>query len=448
VGPNTLADMSDPARAQVQRLAPDAASMVAAERLARSGSWREVGGSARGVWGLCQGSGAASYETVVDLADMAGSCSCPSRKRPCKHVLALLLLWTDDGIGVQSEPDFVVGWFEKRAASAQRAASRAKGEADRGGGLADPEAAAKRAAARRERVDLGLVELDRWLGDQVRGGLAGLPRAGYAHFDAVAARMIDAQAPGVAGILRSIPGELVGADWPQRTLHALGALRLLIKAHQHQDRLPPELAATVRSRVGYPVSKDEVLSRPGVADRWHALAAVDTIDYQLETRRIWLLGERTGQWAMWMTFAPPGQRFDTSVLPGQVIDADLHFYPGSGQHRALVGSGHYTEPGTYPPPGSPLAEIRSQFGDLLSADPWASRIPVLVRGVPQPPPDTGAAWLVRDSAGETCSLEDSILDPWTLLAHSCGDPITIFGEWHGTGLLPLAVLPGPALVAA
>ena len=175
----------------------------------------------------------------------------------------------------------------------------------------------------------------------------------------------------------------------------------------------------MRSRVGYPIAKDDVLGRPGVADRWHALAAVDTIDYQLESRRVWLLGEHTGRWAMWLTFAVPGQSFDTSVQPGQVIDADLHFYPGGGEHRALVG---VARPVTPSPPAcsSPtvlqsnghsrrrapsLAEIRAQFAAQLAADPWASRIPALVRAVPVPPDDPGESWRLLDEAGESCPLE-------------------------------------------
>lgn len=192
--------MSDPARTQVQRMAPDTASMAAAERLARSGAWYQVGGSARGIWGVCQGSGAAPYESIVALERMDGRCTCPSRKTPCKHVLALLLLWTDDGIGVQAEPEFVTRWFDQRAAADDRAASRATGQHERAGELADPAAAAKRAALRRERVSLGLAELDRWLGDQVRAGLANLPRAGYAHFDG---RRPDGRRPGARGRHRS-----------------------------------------------------------------------------------------------------------------------------------------------------------------------------------------------------------------------------------------------------
>jgi hypothetical protein len=80
--------------------------------------------------------------------------------------------------------------------------------------LADPAAAAKRATVRVERVSAGLEELDRWLSDQVRGGLAGFERTGYYHVDHMAARMVDAQAPGVASLLRSIPADLTGVGWP------------------------------------------------------------------------------------------------------------------------------------------------------------------------------------------------------------------------------------------
>ncbi|MFC6750247.1 SWIM zinc finger family protein [Deinococcus aquaticus] len=44
------------------------------------------------LWGECQGSGQTPYLTGVDLSGPAFRCSCPSRKFPCKHALALLLL--------------------------------------------------------------------------------------------------------------------------------------------------------------------------------------------------------------------------------------------------------------------------------------------------------------------------------------------------------------------
>ncbi|MGA8210306.1 MAG: SWIM zinc finger family protein, partial [Nocardioidaceae bacterium] len=58
------------------------------------------------------------------------------------------------------------------------------------GGAADRAVSAQRAAQRQERVRLGLDELDLWLADQVRGGLASLQRAGYRRVDTMAARLV------------------------------------------------------------------------------------------------------------------------------------------------------------------------------------------------------------------------------------------------------------------
>ena len=81
-------------RERVLALAPDAPSQRTALSLASGRAWPVTGAAAGAdaVWGECRGSAAAPYRTVVDLSGPAYRCSCPSRKIPCKHVLALLLL--------------------------------------------------------------------------------------------------------------------------------------------------------------------------------------------------------------------------------------------------------------------------------------------------------------------------------------------------------------------
>jgi hypothetical protein len=318
--------------------------------------------------------------------------------------------------------------------------------------VADPAAAAKRAADRRARVSDGLEELDRWLRDQVTGGLAGLDRAGYVHFDRMAARMVDAQAPGVASLLRGIPGQLVGDGWPARLLDRLAALHLLTQAHQRLDALPGELAATVRSRVGYPVSKADVLRGPAVRDHWAALGGVDQVEYQLQTRRVWLYGLTTRRWALWLTFAPPGQDLDASIAPGSVYNAGAHFYPGTGQFRALLdecdgiaGFDDHQDVGpdtvlALPAPAT-VEAAREEFAALLSLDPWASRMPVVIGCVPIRPRVSGRPWVARDADGVACPLLTRAGEPWPLLATSRGEPVTMFGEWTATGFAPLALLP-------
>ena len=422
-------------------------------RLVRGLRWVSLGRSERAAWGRCQGSAATPYETVV-AADRPSttSCSCPSRHRPCKHAAGLADLAADGQIAITDEPDWVAPIVGRRPfTQASPDDSASTGPSER---LVDPEAAARRAEARRVKVAAGLAELQLWLGDQVRTGLAGLPRAGYGHFDAIAARMVDAQAPGVAATLRALPADLVTADWPGRALHALGGLHLLARAHQQLDDLPEELAATVRSRVGYPVSKETVRGRPAVPDRWWAIAAIDTVEYQLTTRRVWLRGLDTGRWAMWLTVAPPGRDLDLSIRPGRTYACAAQFYPGSAQYRALIEP-PLPDPDLPPASevtpdevastrqwgGDDLATIGSQLADLLAADPWATRLPVVLAGVPVPPPPGGGPWQLRDAGGRSVPLVEGEGDPWPLVAQSGGEPLQVMGEYDGRRLLPLAVLP-------
>ncbi len=80
----------------------------------------------------------------------------------------------------------------------------------------------------------------------------------------MAARLIDAQAPAAAGAVRRLGGIAgIGPQWADRLLGELGLLRLLVAGHDRLAELPPELAATVRSRIGFPVATEDVLAGPG-----------------------------------------------------------------------------------------------------------------------------------------------------------------------------------------
>ena len=300
------------------------------------------------------------------------------------------------------------------------------------------------AAARVERVTAGLDELDQWLRDQVRTGIADLGRAGYRPLDRMAARMVDAQAPGVAGMLRALPGELAGEGWPTRLLEQLGALHLLISAHRRIEELPPDLAATVRSRVGYPVRKADVLAGPAVRDHWFAVGAVDSLDYRLVTRRVWLYGATTRRWALLLSFTPPGGFLDDTVSAGQQLHADLHFYPGTGQYRGLVGEREDVCEPTSPPPPETYAELVERFADLLAADPWATRMPAVVRAAAVPPETSSGRWRLREDSGACRELVELAGEPWPLFARSLGEPTPVFGEWGPAGFRPLSLLPDAA----
>ena len=108
-------------RARVLALAPDASAQRAARALAGGPSWLAAGAGPELLWGECRGSASAPYRTVVDLSGPAYRCSCPSRRFPCKHALALLLLWADGAVPPDAgEPP---GW-------AARLAGRPRGQGE------------------------------------------------------------------------------------------------------------------------------------------------------------------------------------------------------------------------------------------------------------------------------------------------------------------------------
>ncbi len=409
-------------------LAPDSSSLGAAQSLASGRSW-PVTGAADGsvLWGECLGSAAAPYRIVVDLSGPAYRCSCPSRKFPCKHALALMLLWSGGALGPDGDPpDWAAAWLAARAAKTPDAKDAKP--------PADPAAAQRGAEQREARVASGLTELDRWLCDQVRQGLAASQRSGYRHWDDIAARMVDAQAPGLAERLRALAGvPYSGPGWDGRLLEEYALLRLLATACSEQARLPPSLRDTVRSRVGFTVRQADVLaSAVPVRDQWHVLARRDLDQDRIRTRRVWLRGRRTGRTALVLSFAALGQPLDDSLAVGTETDADLAFYPAAVPLRALVATRRDTIPGG-PLSGATVAALLAGYAAALSKDPWLDTWPAVLEATPARAPLP----CVYDSAGDAVPLHPRAGDCWSLFALSGGRPLTVAGEWTPRGLWPL-----------
>jgi SWIM zinc finger len=418
-------------RARVLALASDAPSRQAAQPLATGRSWPLTGdadGSA--VWGECRGSAGAPYRTVVDLSGPAYRCSCPSRKFPCKHALALMLLWSDGAVGTDRDPpEWARSWLASRSAKTSDAKDAKP--------PADPVAAQRRAEQREARVASGLIELDRWVCDQVRQGLAASQRAGYRHWDDIAARMVDAQAPGLAERLRALAGvPCSGSGWEGRLLEEYALLRLLAIAGREQAGLPPPLRDTVRSRVGFTVRQADVLaSATPVRDHWHVLGRRDLDQDRIRTRRTWLRGRDTGRAALVLSFAAvwgSGQELDDSLTVGTGIDADLAFYPAAIPLRALVAARRDTARAA-PPPGVTVAALLTGYAAALGEDPWLDTWPAVLDATPARAPVP----CLYDAAGDAVPLHPGAGDCWPLFALSGGRPLTVAGEWTPRGLWPL-----------
>ncbi|MEV5520290.1 hypothetical protein AB0N43_07420 [Streptomyces pseudogriseolus] len=299
-------------------------------------------------------------------------------------------------------------------------------------------AALRRAERRAERITAGTTELEQRLADLLRGGLITAEQSGPALWEETAARMVDAQAPGLAHRVREL-GALAGAgaDAPVRLLEECALLHLLARAWLRRDRLPEPLAATVRSRVGLTASPDG----PAIRDDWLVLAQYDTSDSRLTTRRIWLHGTASGRTALLLSYGAAGRAPDLTLPAGLALDAELTPYPGAGQPRMALTE-RFAPPAatTVRPPGTTTSGALARYGAALRDDPWRESVPVTLERV-VPVPD-GDGWQLADAdedhalpVGAAARNRPGL---WRLVALSGGAPVRVFGECGPRGFTPLA----------
>jgi len=431
---------------QVIALAPDAAALKAAEGLASPRKWVLLGQDDASAWGECQGSGSKPYQVVIDLSTPAFHCTCPSHKFPCKHGLALFLQLArkPETLEAGTPPGWVSEWLTKRAARAEKTSAKAADAAEK---PADPAAQARRTEQRQQKILGGLSELDLWLGDLVRRGLVTAQGQSYGYWDGIAARMVDAQAPGAARSLREMAGiPASGEGWQERLLARIGLLYLLSQGYQRLDGLPESTRADLRTAIGWPVRQEEILAQPGLRDRWLVLGRRVEIEENLKTQRSWLQGQAGGAIALVLDFAYGSQPLDTSLIPGTAFESELVYYPGSVPLRAAVK----TRLGEIMPGGEPAcapnisAAIESHAA-AITANPWIETTLLLLADVT--PAGGEASLQIVDAAGADLPVASNFGKSWELIALSGGRPVALAAEWDGAALMPLSIWVGGRMIA-
>lgn len=395
----------------VEDLAPDTRSVAAARPLVDPRLWSSLGRSGAS-WGQYS-----RYKVVARLEEPAASCTCPSPKHPCKHAVALMLLTHEAPSAV---PAGVAPAWVGEPRPVERAAARRPPSRE----------------SRLESVTEGLQELDLFLRDVARQGLAALQPRGYGPWDEMAARMVDAKAKGAARLLRDLGGSVAsgrhGADWAEAALARLGRLALLCAAWGRD--LPADELADLRTQAFGDWNAEELRTGWGVEDRWCVVGQRTEVD-ELSVQRTWLQGRATRRTALLLEFCygEPVQ-FASGLRPGVEQDAELVFAPSAWPQRALIRD----RQGLPVPCGAlPLAAdvdaLGRAFAGALARNPWLDRLGVGLRRVV--PLRREPRWLLRDAAGGCVPLRSD--GEWRLLAVSGGRPVDVFGEWDGESFRPL-----------
>ena len=282
----------------------------------------------------------------------------------------------------------------------------------------------------------GLDDLERWMCDLIRHGLGQLSGT-PAWQEEAAARMVDAQLPGIAARLRNLQGVTSsGEDWPGVVLAQFGQLQLLIDAFRHLDALSPEEQADVRAALGLSPDKDEVLATgERLSDLWLVLGVGYAEENRLWRRRVWLRGQNSGRTALLLDFSHGGKHFEQSFVVGSLADMTLAFYPGAAPLRAIA-TGDPVRAKTAPIPTVSLREALEGMAKAIAAQPWQWPLPLMVSdGVPCRSDDS---WFLQTDAGDRLPLSITDNDGWELLTQGGGRPLSVWGEWDGARFQPLS----------
>ncbi|HWJ27032.1 MAG TPA: SWIM zinc finger family protein, partial [Flavisolibacter sp.] len=295
--------------------------------------WVTRGADEQAIWGECQGSGSKPYQTQIDLSSITFKCSCPSRKFPCKHGVALGLLYArqPDAFTQREAPAWVTEWISKRAQKEEKKTEKKDKPVDEA-------AQAKRQLAREEKVSDGIKELMIWIKDIVRNGIISMPEKDFAFWQGMSKRMVDAQAPGLAGMIKSICNiNYFKEGWQSEFLDNLLNLYLAAKGYQNRALLEPGLLQDLRSWIGFTVNQEELKQQQGVLDTWLVLGKQVTDDDNLTVERTWLYGTGSNRYALVLQFIVKGQSSAALLFsPGMYIDAELVYYPSVAPMRALI----------------------------------------------------------------------------------------------------------------
>jgi hypothetical protein len=462
---------------KIEALAPDQASLGAALKLQKPGNWPLLArdASASLLWGECQGSGSTPYRVIVSPDDVGYKCTCPSRKFPCKHVLAVMWTHADkpERLTEGTTPDWVKDWLSKRRPKSNEGPPKeitGKPGASLATALAeavteaiekpvDPKAAA-RADAQRQRlrdereasVRDGLDELDRWIMDQLNLGLSAFPARAQTATRAIATRLVDAKAQGLATRIDALSSEIFRVPEPQRgdlAIERLATLSLMTAAYRHQDQLPAALRADLRRAVGWTVKREELLGDPDalhVTSGWIVAAArSEAQPDKLRRLETWLLNTRgvgmTPRVALLVDYVPVSAGASASpFVPGETLEAEVVFYPSAAPLRAqLVTRRPAAEDAveiSWPVASPGLDVALADYEMALARLPWLDTWPVSAGGVALALVKSGPLVLV-DRSGRTMPIEPGQADDLMPLIGLTD--LAVIAAWDGRTATVLAL---------
>lgn len=290
----------------------------------------------------------------------------------------------------------------------------------------------------------GAEDLEQWMLDAIRQGLAALDKRSD-EWETIASRMVDAKSKGLSLQLKAIAEDREDG-WPERMLEVFGQLYLSTQGLQNFDKLPPPLQQQLLQIAGVSISQKTLLEEEGITDDWLILSRWRGINQdQAAMQKTWLLGMSEQQIALLIEYDYMGDGFKNNFQIGQIIHGSVVYFPEAYPVRAVLKNWNNSEKSEYTIiPFQDTTSFLRAYARALAANPWLKGFPFLLENVI--PIHDGDRFLLLDQDEKVIPIKVKDLAGWTLVSLSSAQPVTVFGEWNGNNFNPLSVFMGPRFV--
>jgi len=284
---------------------------------------------------------------------------------------------------------------------------------------------------RMQNVQDGIVELKSWMDDLYRTGIGNIPSQGAIFFSDIIAKMIDAQAPGLAAILRKMAAnDYQDNNSLEKLLRSLTQLKLLLACFDQREEISENLLMDVRHSIGWYSNKQDVLKSDGTRDNWLCIwRTLERTDDNIVTEKLWFYGLNTKQFGVLFNFFIGFQKPIITIKEGMLIDASVCYYASALPLRFLIKE-EYSRKSCYQEVESTVKDLNSYSAyviDRLQQIPFVEHHPVVFNNVKLVYAKHNKSYFLCDTKNNLLPILNKKEDLLPLIFNTCGDEVSIFG---------------------
>jgi hypothetical protein len=259
--------------------------------------------------------------------------------------------------------------------------------------------------------------------------------------------MVDAQAPGLANMIRSLSDiNYFKEGWQTGFIDQLSRIYLVISGYKNIGTLHAGLQHDIKTWVGFTQNQDELKEQTGITDTWLVLSKQTKEEDTITVERNWLFGINSKQYALVLQFIFRGQGGQLVLTPGLFIEAELVFFPSASPLRAIIKKQTNTGATQTVNSFANWQEVAAAETNTSALQPFRSERPYIINQLT--PVNYNGQWHLQDAQQEIMPVQPGFAGIWKLLSLSGGEALNmavigkekIFeptGVWHNNEYKPL-----------